>query len=241
MAEQLSSKIGADYPTQQGGNHASQRELKIHRTLVGTLFALMLIEWFALILRQRWLSAFLVTLIIIALLSPFVFKRKLELEIPAEFHIMAVIFILASLYLGEVYDFYKGLWWWDIALHTTAGLLMGMLGFLLVYVMNESKRVEMHTTPGFLAFFAFTFAVTVGTVWEIFEFIVDQLFDTQMQKPMLGDPSGLTDTMWDMIVNALGAVVISGTGWWYLKRKESFFVKALIRRFIARNPKMFRE
>jgi hypothetical protein len=216
------------------------RESLIHQVLIGTLLALMLVELTLLIYRQRWLSVFLVTLILVALLSPLIFKRKMELEIPAEFHLTAVLFILASLYLGEVYDFYNRLWWWDIALHTTAGLLMGILGFLLVYVLNESKRVELHSSPGFLAFFAFNFAVAVGTMWEIFEFTVDQLFGAQMQKPMLNDPSGLTDTMWDMIVNALGAAIISLMGWWYLRRKQSFFVRVWIRKFIEKNPKMFR-
>jgi len=221
-------------------DRTQQRELRIHQILVGILLALMIVEWFLLVFRERWLSAFLVSLIVIALLSPLVFKRKMELEIPAEFHIAAVLFILASLYLGEVYDFYHRLWWWDIALHTTAGLLMGILGFLLVYVLNESKRVELHSSPGFLAFFAFNFAVAVGTFWEIFEFTVDRLFGAQMQKPTPGDPSGLTDTMWDMIVNALGAALISLMGWWYLKRKQSFFVRVWIRKFIAKNPWMFR-
>lgn len=216
------------------------RESLIHQVLIGTLLALMLVELTLLIYRQRWLSVFLVTLILVALLSPLIFKRKMELEIPAEFHLTAVLFILASLYLGEVYDFYNRLWWWDIALHTTAGLLMGILGFLLIYVLNESKRVELHSSPGFLAFFAFNFAVAVGTMWEIFEFTVDQLFGAQMQKPMLNDPSGLTDTMWDMIVNALGAAIISLMGWWYMRRKQSFFVRVWIRKFIEKNPKMFR-
>jgi uncharacterized membrane protein YjdF len=216
------------------------KESTLHRVLIGILLALMLVEWGLLLYRERWLSAFLVTLIIIALLIPAVFRKKLELEIPAEFHLTAVIFIMASLYLGEVYDFYYRLWWWDIALHTTAGLLMGVLGFLLVYVLNESRRVELHMTPAFIAFVAFTFAVTTGTIWEIFEFSMDQLAGTQMQKPMLGDDSGLTDTMWDMIVNALGAGLISLMGWWYLKREQSFFVKDWIRKFINSNPALFR-
>jgi len=233
-----------DLPTKQSlpstDKAQDQKERFVHRLLISILFFLMLIEWVLLLLRQRWLSAFLVTLIIIALLTPILFKRKLELEIPAEFHLTAVIFILASLYLGEVYDFYHQFWWWDIALHATAGLLMGILGFLLVYVLNESHRVELHMTPAFIAFFAFTFAVTVGTAWEIFEFSMDQILGTQMQKPMLGDESGLTDTMWDMIVNAVGGGVISLMGWWYLKQGQSFFVKDWIRKFIARNPGLFR-
>lgn len=216
-------------------------ETRIHRILIRLLLLLMAIEWVLLLLDQRWLSLFLVTLIITTLFAPIIFRNRMELEIPAEFHITAVVFIFASFYLGEVQDFYFRYWWWDIALHATAGLLMGVLGFLLVYILNESKRVELNMTPGFIAFFAFVFAVAIGTVWEIFEFGMDQIFGTVMQKPMLGDPSGLTDTMWDMIVNAVGAFVISFAGYFYLKKNQSFFVKEWIRKFIDKNPGMFRK
>ena len=87
--------------------------------------------------------------------------------------------------------------------------------------------------------FAFLFAVTIGTLWEIFEFFMDQFFGLNMQKPMLGDPSGLTDTMWDMIVNAIGATCISFVGWRYLKSKQTFFVRNWIRSFIQKNPSLF--
>lgn len=214
-------------------------ENKVHRWFIRILLFLMTVEWIGLLFTQNWLPLFLVTLIIATLISPIVFRKRMEVEIPAEFHIAAVVFTFAALYLGEILRFYDIFWWWDIALHATAGLLMGVLGFLLVYVLNESKKVDLHMTPGFIAFFAFTFAVCIGALWEIFEFAVDQLMGTNMQKPMLGDPSGLTDTMWDMIVNAIGAAIISISGWWYLKREKSFFVKEWIRKFIKKNPGMF--
>jgi uncharacterized membrane protein YjdF len=223
-------------PEQQG----QTREFNAHRIVIRVLLVLMAVEWILLLLDQRWLSLFLVTFIIGTVFSPILFRSRMQVEIPAEFHLTAVIFIFASFYLGEVQDFYQRLWWWDIALHTTAGLLMGILGFLLVYILNESKRVELNMNPGFIAFFAFTFALAIGSVWEIFEFGMDQFFGMNMQKPMLGDPSGLTDTMWDIIVNALGAFVISFSGFIYLKRKESFFVKKWIRSFIEKNPGMFK-
>ena len=215
------------------------KEHRINRIFIRILLLAMAIEWFLLLLDQSWLSLFLVTLIIATVFSPILFKNKMEMEIPAEFHLTAVVFIFASFYLGEVRDFYQRVWWWDIALHTSAGLLMGIVGFLLVYVLNESKRVDMNLTPGFIAFFAFTFALAIGSLWEIFEFTVDQLLDTQMQKAMFNDPSGLTDTMWDLIVNALGAFFISLSGYVYLKQKRSYFVKEWIRKFIERNPTMF--
>lgn len=227
--------VSANHPKSDG----ARKEGRIHLWTGRVLLVVVAVEWVFLLLDGRWLSMFLVTLIIAALLAPNLFRTKLDVEIPAEFHLTAVIFIFASLYLGEVQSFYQRFWWWDIALHTTAGLLMGIVGFLLVYLLNESKRVELHMTPGFISFFAFCFAITIGTLWEIFEFLMDQMFGFNMQKPMLGDPSGLTDTMWDMIVNALGALTICFMGWRYLKRGQTFFVKNWIRTFIHKNPALF--
>ncbi len=228
-----------DHQKRNQSSDLNHDEIRGHRLFILILLIVMAIEWLFLLYSGNWLSLFLVSLIIITLFVPFILKTKLEVEIPAEFHLMAVLFAFASLYLGEVHDFYHRLWWWDMALHTTAGLLMGVLGFLLIYILNESNRVEMYMKPGFIALFAFTFAVTIGTIWEIFEFSMDQIFGLNMQKPMLGDPSGLTDTMWDMIVNAAGAMIVSLTGWWYLKRKQSFYIRSLIQKFITSNPKLF--
>ncbi|MBW6520201.1 MAG: hypothetical protein K0A99_04195 [Desulfoarculaceae bacterium] len=226
-------------PEAEESKSGARDESWVHKWLGRTLLIIMGAEWFLLLLDGRWLSMFLVTMIIAALIAPTLFRRKLDVDIPVEFHFMAVIFIFASLYLGEVQSFYQRFWWWDIVLHASAGLLMGITGFLLVYLLNESKRVELHMTPGFISLFAFFFAVTIGTVWEIFEFAMDQLFGLNMQKPMLGDPSGLTDTMWDIIVNAIGAFIISFMGWRYLKRQQIFFVRNWIRRFIQKNPSLF--
>lgn len=212
---------------------------RTHHIMIRILLVVMTIEWIILLLDERWLSLFLVTLIIITLFAPIIFRKRMEVEIPVEFHLTAVLFTFASLYLGEVHSFYYRFWWWDIMLHATAGLLMGIFGFLLVYILNESKRIDLHLSPGFIALFAFLFAVSIGTMWEIFEFSMDQLFGTNMQKPMLDDPSGLTDTMWDMIVNAVGALLISLFAWWYMRTNQSFFVKRWIRKFIDKNPEMF--
>lgn len=217
------------------------RELRIHRIFIWVLLAILFVEWLLLLLDQSWLSLFLVTLIIITVFSPILFRRQLQMEIPVELHFTAVIFVFASFYLGEIQDFYHRVWWWDIALHTSAGFLMGILGFILVFVLNESKRVHVNLTPGFIAFFAFTFALAIGSIWEIFEFAMDQLFGMNMQKEMLDDPSGLTDTMWDIIVNALGAFFITFAGYGYLKTEKSFFVKDWIRSFIEKNPDWFKK
>src|SRR6056297_228901 len=212
---------------------------QIHLWTGRILLVVVGLEWIYLLIESQWLSLFVVSLLLIVLFIPIIFKKRLQVDIPAEFHLTAVLFTFAALYLGEVQHFYQRVWWWDIALHGSAGLLMGIFGFLLIYILNESIRIDIHLTPGFIAFFAFTFAISIGTVWEIFEFSADEIFQLNMQKPMMGDPSGLTDTMWDMIVNAIGALMISLTGWWYLKSKKNYFVKDWIGKFIEKNPRLF--
>lgn len=219
--------------------HRLDAATRLKRWLVFVIVALMTVDLVVVVSEGRWLSAFLILTIASLILLVTVFSDRLVVQIPAEFQLLALAFVFAALFLGEVHSYYDRIWWWDIALHSTSGLLMGILGFLLVYVLNASEKVALSMTPRFVAFFAFIFAIAVGTVWEIFEFAMDEIFGARMQKPMLGDPSGLTDTMWDMIVNAIGAALISTLGWWYLKRERRSFIDAWIGKFIDRNPDWF--
>lgn len=213
---------------------------RIHRLTVSVLLMIMAMELVLTLLQGQWLTAFLVVMIMAVAISPLVFHHRLPVTFPPEFHILAITFIFASLFMGEVWQFYARVWWWDIALHTTSGLLLGIFGFLLVYALNEDRHIDLHMKPHFVAFFAFLFAVATGALWEVFEFTMDQAFGMNMQKAMWNDPSGLTDTMWDLIVDALGALVISLLGWHHLKSPKESFLEAWIRKFIESNPGLFR-
>lgn len=213
-----------------------------HRIYLAVFVLLQLVmaaELVILLLNERWQHAFLVTAIIVSFLFPTVIRRGRAPLIPPGIQIFVVLFVFATLFLGEVRDYYERIWWWDLALHASAGLLLGMLGFLVVYILNEDDAVDMHMRPSFLALFAFFFAVGLGALWEIFEFAMDQIFGLNMQKPMLDDPSGLTDTMWDLILDTAGAAVISVAGWLYIRRARRDLFASRIRRFIARHPQLF--
>lgn len=167
---------------------------------------------------------------------PYFMDRQFRVRIPVEFEVAAVVFIFMSLFLGEVQGFYARFWWWDLVLHTGSAFLIGLTGFLLVFVMNSNPRVNMHLTPKFIALFAFMFAMGIGCLWEIFEFAMDSLFGMNMQK------SGLVDTMWDLIVNTIGALTISVLGYGYLKTDAiDSFLEHMIAKFIRYNPRLFRK
>lgn len=199
------------------------------------LQTVMAVEVLLLIASARWMHVFLVLALMTATIAPELLKKRLPIEIPSEVQVIAILFAFASLFLGEVHDYYSRIWWWDLALHGSAGLLLGLLGFQIVYVLNESAMLKGRMLPAFVALFSLAFAIAIGTLWEIFEFTMDQTLGLVMQKPVPGDPSGLADTMWDMIVNALGATVISLAGWWYLRQTRRRRVDTWVARFVRRN------
>lgn len=216
------------------------RGRSIHRGLTLVLQLIMLIGLGVSLYERQWLNFAAISGILLLTALPMLILRRLEIYIPPEFELLTISFIFAALFLGEIQDFYGRFWWWDLALHTTSGVLLGILGFLLVYVLNETPRLDVHMQPGFVAFFAFCFALTVGALWEIFEFAMDRLAGTNMQKLFLGDPSGLTDTMWDLAVDTLGALAIALAGYLYMKRGMTSFIVPWIQRFIAGNPRLFK-
>lgn len=209
------------------------------RRLTFLLQAILLVEMVASFWRGQWLTGVATTAIIIVTLTPQFLARRFRVHIPSQFQLMAIAFVFASLFLGEIRDYYGRFSWWDTALHTMSGFLLGIVGFLLVHVLNEVERVGVHMKPGFVAFFAFLFALGVGTLWELFEFAMDVFFGMNMQKPMFGDMSGLTDTMMDLLVDAIGALVISIMGYRHLKHGEQSFMMRWIAHFVERNPRLF--
>ncbi len=216
-----------------------RRSSTIHRRLTLALQAVIALGLAFEVYEGQWLNVAAVSGILLLTVLPALVAKRLEVFVPAEFELLTIAFVFAAVFLGEMRDFYGRIWWWDIALHTTSGGLLGIFGFLLVYVLNANPRIDLDMKPGFVAFFAFCFAVSIGAVWEIFEFAMDQVFGMNMQKPMFGDESGLTDTMWDLIVDAVGAVVIATAGYYHMRHKIRSIIADWIEKFIRGNPKLF--
>jgi len=211
-----------------------------HRWISLILKGILVLGVFGSIWERQWATAVFTCIIIAITLAPLLVRKRTGVFIPPEFELLAIGFIFAALFLGEVRGYYVRYWWWDMALHTSSGFLLGIIGFLLVYIMNEKEDIELSMKPGFVALFAFLFALGMGALWEVFEFAADSLFGLNMQKEMLGDPSGLTDTMWDLILDAAGSLVIAILGYGYLTTAGSeSFLERWIAKFIDANPQLF--
>lgn len=211
------------------------------------------------IIRQFFLgnyhNMFLGVLTLILFMIPKVIEKKLGVSIPAGLEAVILIFIFSAEILGEINAFYVKIPIWDTMLHTTNGFLMAAIGFAMIDIFNRSEKFSIKMSPYFVAFVAFCFSMTVGVLWEFFEFSMDWFFQTDMQKdwilPAISsvklNPSGenvpvkmaidsvvvngqewnlggyldvgIVDTMKDLMVNFVGAVVFSIVGVLYLKQR----------------------
>lgn len=181
--------------------------------------------------ERRWFLAFTSLLCLALMFLPALIARRLGALLPVEFSLVTCAFLYAAFALGELRDYYLRFWWWDLMLHSLSALVLGFTGFLLVYSFHTTNRIK--AAPGYLAIFSFGFALTLGTLWEIFEFAMDGALGLNMQK------SGLVDTMTDLIVDAVGGLLAAWIGYWYVKGGDFLFADRLVRRFVAKNPRLF--
>ncbi|HKJ87188.1 MAG TPA: hypothetical protein VKA48_01525 [Gammaproteobacteria bacterium] len=179
----------------------------------------------------RWLVAFTAAVVLVLTYLPALIERELHIQVPIELSLALCVFLYASFGLGEVKQFYLRFWWWDLMLHSFSALVMGLIGFLLVHTFHQTRRVVL--PPLYFALTSFGFAVTLGTLWEIFEFLMDWGFGFNMQK------SGLPDTMTDLMVDVAGALVAAWIGYHYVRDGDSLIVDRLVRRVVAKNPRLF--
>jgi hypothetical protein len=183
----------------------------------------------------NWWVAFIAALALSTSFLPAVLERNTRIHLPVPYQLLLTGFLFATLFLGEVSNFYWQFWWWDMALHTMSGMILGLTAFLVLFTLFDCERVHMH--PILLSALAVSLAITVGTVWEFFEYAMDLSFALNMQRATLSDTSGLDDTMNDMMVNAIGATLIVGLVHLRLTRKRGRrWAKTLAQHFVAQPP-----
>lgn len=237
------------------GREMSQNKgsLIVFLVLSGLVIATMIRQFFL----ANYESVMLCLLTIVLLLIPALFQMKFRVEIPQKLEIIIFCFIYAAEIMGEVQNYYTAIPIWDTILHTTNGFLCAAIGFSLVVVLNNNDRFLIELSPFYVVVVGFCFSMTIGVLWEFFEFGMDYFLHFDMQKDTvvktisscLLDPTnsqkpyvisniesiaingeelpikgfldiGLIDTMKDLFVNFIGAVVFSVIGFLALKGDE---------------------
>ena len=248
----------------EGKKRSHRKEIYQNKTTLTVyliLRGLIILAMVRAIFRQEYQNVFFCALSLILLIMPSIISRKLEIMLPSTLEIIILLFIFAAEILGEMNSFYVRVPHWDTMLHTINGFLCAAIGFALVDMLNRDDRFSFKLSPVYLAMVAFCFSMTVGVLWEFFEFSGDYLFGMDMQKDTVvnaihtvnldktmsntvvhvkdivdvivvhSDGSqealglggyldvGIQDTMKDLFVNLIGAVVFSIIGFFFVKEK----------------------
>ena len=180
---------------------ALRMELREHKSsfiVYMTLRALVILVMILQILNRNFENVFLCALTLVLLIMPSLIQINLKIELPTALEIIMLLFIFAAEILGEIQAYYEKIPMWDTVLHTLNGFLMAAIGFALVDILNRNKKISFQLSPAFLAVVAFCFSMTIGVIWEFFEFGMDQIFHLDMQK--------------DTIVNTIYSVMLDPAG-----------------------------
>lgn len=214
-------------------------------------------------MHKNWENVFLCVLTLVMFTVPTLIENKLKIDFPSALEIIVYLFIFSAEILGEIQNFYGIFKTWDTMLHTLNGFLCAAVGFSLIDIINREERFKIKLSPLFLSLVAFCFSMTVGVMWEFFEFSADRYLSLDMQKDRvvekisstkLNDENknevvtindiektiiytkdnkqiviengylelGIIDTMKDLFVNFIGAVVFSIFGYLYVINREKY-------------------
>lgn len=200
------------------------------RVLYSALRLSLVLAFVIFLLRNDWASAFYTFLIFLLVSVPSFLKERFSIFIPFELDLALGGFTYLALFLGSLNKFYDRFPLWDGVLHFQSGILLGVFGYVMIFILNDQKKGRIKLSPGFLSFFAFTFSLALGALWEIFEYLVDLSTHIGMQE------TGLPDTMSDLMVNAIGALIITTIGYFWMHRHFRIpFTPRLLARFSRKN------
>ncbi len=247
---------------------AIKADARAHPVLYATYFILRLLVVVVMVLQifnQDYYDVFLCFLTLILFLVPSFVERRLHVDVPNTLEILILLFIFSAEILGEIQEYYLIFPFWDTMLHTINGFLMAAIGLAMVDILNRSSKFKVRLSPVFVAVVAFCFSMTIGVLWEFFEYGMDTFFHMDMQKDtwvnvvstvslnpdgknaavtvpiesvVVNGESwpayldiGLHDTMKDLFVNFIGALVFSIIGMFYIMgRGKGKFVLRFIPR-----------
>ncbi len=175
------------------------QEIKEHKTkaVIYLLLRVIIAAVFVMsIVKGKYENSLTCFLTFILLMIPTFIENRLKIDLPNVMELIMICFVFAANILGEIGSFYELIPALDTILHTLNGFICAGVGFGLIDILNQNDKIKINLTPLFVCLFSFCFSMTVGTVWEFFEFAMDMLFGKDMQK--------------DTVINGINSVLLSG-------------------------------
>ncbi|MEK6882891.1 MAG: hypothetical protein AABY22_24925 [Nanoarchaeota archaeon] len=198
----------------------------VRKVILNSIRIILIISSFLAFYNDRRLVFAISLLALIITFLPLLLKKLFGIKLPAEFEIIIIFFIYGLFLLGEVNSFYKEFALLSLVFNFASAIALGFIGLTVMHTLYKGDKI--HASPLIIALFSFCFAVAIGTVWEFFEFSLDNLFGFTLQRTT-------GDTMKGLIANMVGAFIVSSAGYIYIKNGNSNLISKLVSGFIEKN------
>ncbi len=205
------------------------RKSRVKFIIINLIRTLLVVAFFGAIFNGRKLILFISVLAFIITFLPQIFKKLFGIELPAQFEVIVILFIYGTLLFGEVHGFYAELQWYGALINLASAAALGFVGLVVMYALYKGDKII--GSPLVIAFFSFCFAVAIGTLWQFFEYSVDNIFGFQLYK--------VGNIMHDLIANIIGAFAVSTAGYFYIKNGKIVIISRLVEKIMEKNPKIF--
>lgn len=157
---------------------------------------------------------------------PQMLSRRFKLYLPLAYELVVIGFIVATIMLGELFGAYSAFWWWDSMLHLSSGVLIGYIGFMILFTLHMQGKLKV--SAAMMAFLTFSVSMAVAALWEVVEFTIDQTYGATMQH-------GNFDTMKDIILAMIGSLVATAAAYWHHRWPQSSPLRGELAQFFRKN------
>lgn len=146
-----------------------------------------------------------------------------KVEIPAEFELILLIFVIFTFFLKTI---------GGIIAPISFGIAVAMIGFMILAILYSSNQIKKNYF--LIIFFSFNFAVTFGLAVELAKYYLKIMLGQEFSAEIYAY------SMQNMTLVILGALISSIMGYFYMKYHPKI-LRNFITKIIRKNPKLFQK
>ncbi len=168
-----------------------------------------------------YLNLFLLALTFLPVAIKLIFRVSFPLSFEGLFYLSLLALVVAEKFLEGMF------------IQAFLGFLLGVIGFVLIYVLYYNRQEDANDL--LVVLFTFCFAASFGAVWEVTQYVAIEM----LEIGLAGYAGDYTSLMLMRIIG--GALIAAGLGYVYLLLESHGLIKNLMKPFISKNPDLVKE
>ena len=185
-----------------------EKENKDSYYLINNLIRIILIiNIIPFVIKEDYMKIIYILITLVLTFYDVIVKKFLKIKLSNPLKYAILFQIITTEFLGSTIGFYDRFNWWDTFVHGMSGVMNFFLGLELINKLNENLGKE-KTHNVIQILFAISFSLAILGLWEIAEFIIDEVTGLNMQitQGLVGQEA-IWDTIEDMIAATIGTIV----------------------------------